>query len=97
MQRTPTTPNLSVEERRYNLGQDRSAGESEQAKSEKHVGKCGNGPEPGTTDKLTLEAEENLIGFFRLLFEIDRRINPQLYGRPIRDTKCRDEEEGHVE
>jgi len=35
MQRTPTTPNVGVKERRCRVGQNRPSGESEQAKSEK--------------------------------------------------------------
>lgn len=97
MQRTFTTPKVGVEERRRRVGQERPSGETEQAKSEKHVAKCGSGPEPGTIGKLPREAQENLVGFFRLLLEIDRRINPQLYGRPIRDAGCQDEEAGDIE
>ena len=37
MQRTPTTPNVGVEERRRRAGQHRPSGESEQGKSEKDV------------------------------------------------------------
>jgi hypothetical protein len=34
-----------------------------------------------------LEARQNLFGFFRLLYEVDRRTNPQLYKRPKKDKK----------
>ncbi len=96
MQRTPTTPHVGVEERRRRVGQDRPSGESEQAISEEHVAKGGNGPEPSTNGKWPPEAEQNLVGFFRLLMEVDRRINPELYGKPIRDATCHGDETGYA-
>ena len=32
------------------------------------------------------EEDRNLIGFFELLFEVDRRINPQLYISPNQEN-----------
>jgi len=31
------------------------------------------------TDSLTFEDKQNLIGFFSLLLQVDKRINPQNY------------------
>lgn len=41
------------------------------------------------TEQEEFEAKENLLGFFRLLFEVDRRINPHLY-EDKRDTNNAD-------
>ena len=96
MQRTPTTPDVGVEERRSRAGQDRPSGTASQGISEEHIAQAGNGPEPGIDGKRPTEAEEDLVGFFRLLLEIDTRINPELYDGSVRDATSHDDEAGHV-
>jgi hypothetical protein len=36
-------------------------------------------PRGNTTNNELSEEDRNLIGFFELLFDVDRRINPHLY------------------
>ena len=38
-----------------------------------------------TPEQDQFEAKQNLTGFFKLLLEIDMRVNPELYGN-YRDT-----------
>ena len=33
-------------------------------------------------DNADWEAQQNLLGFFSLLLEVDRRVNPHLYKKP---------------
>ncbi len=96
MQRTPTTTDAGVKARRYRAGQDRPSGTADKGISEEHVGQVENGPEPGIDDKRPTEADEYLVGFFRLLLEIDRRINPGLYEYSIHDATRRDDEAGRL-
>ena len=96
MQRTPTTPDVGVEERRYRAGQVRPSGTADKEISEEHIAEGGNGPEPGMAGKWPPEADEDLVEFFRLLLEIDRRINPELYDKSVRDATRQDDEAGHV-
>lgn len=37
---------------------------------------------PKLSEKMDFEAKQNWLGFWNLLLEIDRRINPQLYKKP---------------
>ena len=39
--------------------------------------------------ELDFESKQNLIGFFRLLIEVDQRINPDLYKKQIYDRHSR--------
>jgi len=34
---------------------------------------------PNLTDESDFEAEQNMVGFFKLLLEIDQRIDPEFY------------------
>jgi hypothetical protein len=97
MQRIPTTPEVGVEERRYSVGQSKPFGSSEQAESEEYVAQGKRAPASSANGNLSPEAEEHLVGFFRLLLEIDRRLNPQLYGKPTRDASCQNKEVEHGE
>lgn len=36
--------------------------------------------------KYDFESEQNLIGFFNMLYEIDKRNNPDLYKRKLTET-----------
>jgi len=38
-------------------------------------------------DKEYWEARQNLFGFFSLLLDVDKRINPQLYKKPENKNK----------
>ena len=95
MQSTPTTPNAGVEERRNRVGQDRPSGKANKGISEEYIAQAGKGLEPSIDGKRPTEAEEDFVGFFRLLLEIDTRINPELYDKSIRNTKRHGDEGRH--
>ena len=59
MQRTPTTPNVGVEERRYRVGQDRPSGTADKGISGKAVGESTKPAPPGT---IGLEEARGLLG-----------------------------------
>ena len=59
MQRTPTTPNAGVEERRSRVGQDRPSGTADKGISGKAVGEREKPAPPGT---LGLEEARELLG-----------------------------------
>ena len=59
MQRTPTTPNAGVEERRNIAGQDRPSGKADNTISVKVVGGNAQSTPPGT---ISLEEARELLG-----------------------------------
>ena len=59
MQRTPTTPDAGVKERRYRAGQDRPSGTADQGVSVKAVGEQSKSAPPGT---ISLEEARELLG-----------------------------------
>ena len=59
MQRTPTTPDVGVEKRRYKVGQDGPSGTADQGISAKVVADSSRAGPPGT---ISLEQAKELLG-----------------------------------
>ena len=59
MQRTPTTPDVGVEERRNSVGQDRPSGPADQGISQKVVAGASGSTPPG---KISLDRAKELLG-----------------------------------
>ena len=96
MQKTPTTPNTGVDERPKRVGQDRPSGTADQGISAEYIAEVGNNLTTGIDAKRSSDAEEDFIEFFRLLLEIDSRINPDSYDESTRGAECHDVKVWHV-
>ena len=48
--------------------------------------------EDNRKDKEYWEARQNLFGFFSLLLEVDKRVNPQLYKKPAESMKAKNKQ-----
>ena len=42
---------------------------------------------PNLTEETDYEAEQNMVGFFKLLLEIDQRIDPDFYKRLAKEQR----------